>query len=316
MEMDWNAAIEKNREALKRILAMLVAMAEMGTGGQFTFFRRKGGDGPEVARAEKSKLSPELTPAPTLPRRLHRAVLSLLRPAEAAARRLIIVAARGLVVALPPPRLRKPKPKTTEPLLRRFGIAIIMSPADLAREAAARRAAAIRAARPRALCLPLLDPLRCPLSLSKGRFHRRHAPAHAAPRILFPGVTEPFPLPAPPSPRDPVDAARLVLRLEALGRALDDLPGQAKRFARWKARGADALAQRRAHDAAGGQNGDAGGAAVQKKEVGKAGRFVRVWPLRPGRPPGWRRKPVHEVHEVLDVVHGLAFWALEPPDTS
>jgi hypothetical protein len=25
--MDWNAAIEKNREALKRILAMLVAMA-------------------------------------------------------------------------------------------------------------------------------------------------------------------------------------------------------------------------------------------------------------------------------------------------
>ena len=25
--MDWNAAIEKNREALKRVLAMLVAMA-------------------------------------------------------------------------------------------------------------------------------------------------------------------------------------------------------------------------------------------------------------------------------------------------
>ena len=28
--MDWNAAIEKNREALKRVLAMLVAMAGLG----------------------------------------------------------------------------------------------------------------------------------------------------------------------------------------------------------------------------------------------------------------------------------------------
>ncbi len=36
--MDWNAAIEKNREALERILAMLVAMAGLDLGelrGQF-----------------------------------------------------------------------------------------------------------------------------------------------------------------------------------------------------------------------------------------------------------------------------------------
>jgi hypothetical protein len=72
--MDWNAAIEKNREALKRVLAILVAMAGLG-GGETT-----------------------------MPRHLHRAVLGLLRPAEAAARRLIIVTARGLVVALPPAR--------------------------------------------------------------------------------------------------------------------------------------------------------------------------------------------------------------------
>ena len=45
-------------------------------------------------------------------------------------------------------------------------------------------------------------------------------------------------------------------------------------------------------------------------------RSRRLWPLRPGRPPGWQRKPVHEVHEILDVVHGLAVWALESPDTS
>jgi hypothetical protein len=61
--MDWNAAIEKNREALKRVLTMLVAMAGLAGGA-------------------------------TLPRHLHRAVLRLLRPAEAAARRLVIVAAR------------------------------------------------------------------------------------------------------------------------------------------------------------------------------------------------------------------------------
>ena len=30
--MDWNAAIEKNREALKRVLAMLVAMAGLDGG--------------------------------------------------------------------------------------------------------------------------------------------------------------------------------------------------------------------------------------------------------------------------------------------
>jgi hypothetical protein len=45
-------------------------------------------------------------------------------------------------------------------------------------------------------------------------------------------------------------------------------------------------------------------------------RFGRFSPLKPGRPPGWQRKPTHEVHEVLDVLHGLAQWALEPPDTS
>ena len=72
--MDWNAAIEKNRGALKRILAALVAMAGLAGGGD------------------------------TLPRHLHTAVLRLLRPAESAVRRLVIVAARGVVVAPPPPR--------------------------------------------------------------------------------------------------------------------------------------------------------------------------------------------------------------------
>ena len=218
--MDGTQAIERNREALKRILAGVIAMASLPV------LRACGDAGIAGGR-------------PTLPRRLHRAILRLLRPAEAAARRLIIAAARGLVVALPLPRKPRLKPTTAEPLLRRFGIAVVMTPADLARAAILPRLRGRGTAEggggggaPRILSLPLLDPPRRPLS--RGR--RRYVPAHAAPRILFPGVAEPFSLPPPPSADDPIDATRLGLRLAALAAALDDLPGQAKRFARWKAR--------------------------------------------------------------------------------
>jgi hypothetical protein len=109
------------------------------------------------------------------------------------------------------------------------------------------------------------------------------------PRISVPGFSEPFRIPPPPSADDAIDATRLALRLSALARVLDDLPREARRFARWKARR-------------------------------KAGLVRRTWPLRPGRPPGCRPandgRPWHEVDDVLDTVHGLAFWALEKPDTS
>ena len=85
--MDWDGAVRKHGEALKRILALLVAMAGLGPGEPAALVRRKG---------LRSGEAVGLVPAPTLPRRLHRAVLKLLRPAEAAVRRLIIVAARGL----------------------------------------------------------------------------------------------------------------------------------------------------------------------------------------------------------------------------
>ena len=260
--MDWNAAIEKNREALKRILAMLVAMAGLGARGQFTFFPQEGAGASRLAPTEKSKLSPALA----LPRHLHRAVLRLLRPTEAAVRRLIIVAARGMVVALPPVRQRKPN---GGPVIRHeTGPAGIPTPSENSHTPS----------------LPLLDAL--------PRWGRRARPvARGVPRISVPGFSVPFPV-RPKSPDDPIDAARLALRFEALASALDDLPGQARRFARWRAR----------RDSAGAQH--------------RPGRFRRLSPLRPGRPPGGRRRPVHEVHEVLNVVHGLAFWALKSPDTS
>jgi hypothetical protein len=301
--VDWNAAIEKNREALKRVLAMLVGMAGLGCREQFTFFPQDGALSQGLALAEK------LSPAPTLPRHLHRAVLRLLRPAEAAARRLIIVAARGIDVALPPQHTRKPEPaspqarntETAQPILRNGAGAGIVMRRGLMRRTGLQPPAA------RTLSLSSFDPLpRWP--------GRRRPAASGVPRISVPGLTQPFPVPRAPSPDDPIDATRLALRLAALGRALDDLPREARRFASWRARGT-ASAQDINSDAAGAQNGktrDAAGARNRKTH----GPFRRVWPLRPGRPPGWRRSPTHEVHDILDVVHGLAVWALERPDTS
>jgi hypothetical protein len=251
--MDWNAAIEKNREALKCILAALVAMAGLANG-------RSG----------------------TLPRHLHRAVLRLLRPAEAATRRLVIAAARGIVVA--PPRPCQPEPG--QPISGK----------------AAALAGGVVPPGARAIALPLFDTLRLP-SL-------RRPASCGVPRISVPGFSAPFSLPPPPSPDDPVDAARLGRRLAALASALDDLPAHARRFARWRAVRDAISAQDRNRDAAGAQTGESRGLPHRRS------RPRRLWPLRPGRPPGWRRRPGHEVHKVLDAAHGLAFWALERPDTS
>ncbi len=267
--MDGSAAIEWNRQALKRIVAMLVAMAQ-------------------AAECTEARV-------PTLPRHLWLAILRLLRPAEAAARRLIIAATHGLAVTRPRPRKTRPKTKTMEPLLRRLGIAVVMQPADLALAAAAARPLA----RPRTLSLPLLDPLRRPLGAGlvggPKAGGRRLVPPHAAPRIRFPGVAEPSPLPSPPSPDGPMSATRLNQRLAALAAALDDLPGQAVRFARCKARL-------------------------------EAGRLRRTSPLRSGRPPGGRLSrfdpsapcsgKIREIDEILAHTHALAVYALERPDTS
>ena len=86
-------AVDRNHAALKRILASLVAMAGWTAAGN-TFLRACGDAGS----------------ASTLPRHLYVAILRLLRPAEAATRRLVIVLARGIVVSLPPLRAAKPKP--------------------------------------------------------------------------------------------------------------------------------------------------------------------------------------------------------------
>jgi hypothetical protein len=254
--MDWKLAVERNRAALKRILASLLALAALS--------------------------------GPTMPRHLHRAVAKLLRPAEAAARRLIIIAARGIDVPPPkPPRPRKPRPNG---IILRNGVGT-----GLPRDPAAALGRPVRAA-PHRLSLPLFDPLRLP---------RHWRPIQrCTPRILFPG--DPWFVPAPvrplPRPDDPVSATRIAMRLAALAHALDDLPAQARRFARWQAAN-----NRHVHDRNAAQPGT--------RPIRR--RFGRVSALKPGHPPGWRRKKsTHEVHAVLDETHGLALWALRPPDSS
>ena len=254
--MDWDVALERNREALKRILAMLVAMVGLADGET------------------------------TLPRRSHRAILALLRPVEAAARRLVIVVARDLVV-LPRPRKVKPEPDTVF-VRNGKGTGIVLpygvKPSAILPNLVPRRAA------PRPVARPLLDPLpKWPGG--------RHRQVGGVPRILAPGGSEPRLIPGRRrlSPDGRIDATRLVLRLQAVGRALDDLPREARRFARWRCSAA---------------------AAAQNLESGAAGKVRRVWPLRPGRPPGSCRGPAHQVHEVLADLQYFAFRALERRDSS
>lgn len=139
---------------------------------------------------------------------------------------------------------------------------------------------------------PLFDPPR--------RLRRARPASLGVPRITVPGFGHPFAIPPAPAPNDLLDARRLVLRLAALSHVLDDLPRQARRYALWRSRR------------------DAERARFRNSE--KAGRGQRVWPLRagrpPGRPPANSRRPRHAVHDILEATHGLAFWALESPDTS
>jgi hypothetical protein len=92
----------------------------------------------------------------TLPRHLHRFVLRLLRPAEASMRRLIIIAARGIVVTLPKVYDRKARPR--KPPLNRsngYGTNIVIRRGPLPEWAKA-----LMPKRSPRLSLPLLDPMK------------------------------------------------------------------------------------------------------------------------------------------------------------
>jgi hypothetical protein len=228
--MDWDLAIKRNSKALKAIVEVLFAL--LGLNGTHAASR--------------------------IPRSLHSAVLGVLRPAESAVRRLIVIAARGVVVKFAPSR-----PMTEGRKIVRGG-----------------------GSRPPSF--QLFDPRKRLKPVRAMKFNR------LAPRIYFfgpdPRVAALFPAPRPvveppPPPDGRISATRLHRRLNALKSALEDLPRQAKRLVRWQ----------------------------ERRKSSPDRKFLS--PLRPGLPPGYRRKPIHEVDEVLIECDGLA-WEAMKPDTS
>lgn len=165
--MNWALAIDRNRKDLLRIVAGLFAVAGVGL--------------------EKGRL----------PRMVYLSLLSLLRPAEAAARRIIAIAARDVV---PVPRRSVAQPPTGRVTC-----------------VGERQRAYFR----------LFDP--------RKRVRIAGGPGKGADiRLSVPGIAEPvFMARVPDAPRD---ARQLELRMRALKDALEDIPAQARRMAQARAK--------------------------------------------------------------------------------
>jgi hypothetical protein len=195
-----------------------------------------------------------------IPQALHSAVLRILHPAESAVRRLIIISARGLVVKVAPSH---PMPK---------GQVIGKNDGN------------------RLPAFQLYDTRKDFPELRQ----RRVKYAKYPPRIHFFGPDSKVddlwpgrpPVVAPVSPPDGlINAERLSRRLQVLQLALENLPRQARRMARWRLR----------------------------RENMQSPKFKS--PLRPGPPPGRRKRHIHPIDEILADCHALAWEALRT-DTS
>lgn len=224
--MDWDVIIDRNRQALKTIVAALFALGGLAEGA--------------VVRM--------------MPRPVHRALLMVLRPAESALRRLIVIAARGLVL----------KPRAPRPM--DFGLRPVSAGKD---------------ERIPAFCL--FDPLKA--------FHVDDFDANSLLRHGFvSGSVNNMQMSIAEDKL--VDGQSLCHRLNALRHALDNVPGQARRLARFQAR--------------------------RDEKLRRKGPFrpVRMSPMRPGLAPGYRQRMVHPVDAVLRDCHYFAIEALNQPDSS
>jgi hypothetical protein len=231
--MDWPLAISRNRDALRSIVVALFAMTGMVKGGMLT----------------------------TLPRNLYLMTLAILRPAESAVRRLIVIAAQGLS----PSRAVSRKPGGWPDLPTCGG--------DVG--------AADRGGRAGRKAFQLFDPLKSFDPDDIWDVEPQFESGFGLTRSGYSSTENDS------NPR--LDATLLGQRLDALRRALDTIPHQARRLARWQQRRDAAL---------------------------KAAKPTRISPMRPGLPPGWRERRLHEVDDVLRECHGLANDLLNAPDTS
>ena len=196
-------------------------------------------------------LSTLLGSGPVVRRALWRRVLASLVPMESALRRLIFVLARDMTAA-PPPRPEG-------------------AGAERRAKAGGNRGAAFR----------LTDRPRIPVAPAATCSPR------SVPRVLFLGEG-PEPRAPVPMEDDPVDCAALRRRIAAMAAALDDMPAQARRLARWLARG---------------------------ERDRRAGRWRRPYPFRSGRPPGHRAHGRGDADETLADCHDLAVRCLRMIET-
>jgi hypothetical protein len=197
-----------------------------------------------------------------LPRHVYSAALILLKPAESAVRRLIIIAARGIAVKL----------KLSAARVFPGGLSIKSNPDRVP-----------------AFCL--IDPLK---RFAPEDFEWGKSKAQEFPRISVPGLFDPV---FPPQPAldngDMVASASLGRRVQALRFALDNLPREARRLARWKAR------------------------RELARQSGLKSKPGRLSPFRPGFAPGYHRSKPQEADEILSECHHFAREAWdEKPDTS
>ncbi len=229
--LDWPLAITRNTEALRKIVAVMFAMLHgvdrgssplsvgLGSSPLSVSFAdtspRKRGEVKSSAELLTSPLWGEVSAKPTerglradananptftLPYRLYAAILMILRPAESALRRLIVIAARGLVL----------KPRAAHQKLPNF-------PAFAATNAA------------RIPSFALLDPLK--------HFSLEDFNQNADPHTSFSSSWDPSDFATSLSqPDEPINATLLFSRMRALRAALSDIPKQARRLARWQTR--------------------------------------------------------------------------------
>jgi hypothetical protein len=217
--MDWQLAISRNREALTTIIVALIKLLGLTDGGVLT----------------------------TLPTDIYVRALGIIRPAESAVRRLIMIAALQLSPNMSSPR--RSRNCTTDFAFSKH-----------------RHESYIPT-----FCL--IDPL---------KNFNNEAPNCASLQVSFDGNYK-------LEDTKQISAHALGHRLLALKNALDNLPREAKRLARWYAARNLALRQNKPH---------------------------RMSPMRPGSPVGLPRRHLSEVQEVLRECHLLASNARDQNDSS
>ncbi len=215
--MDWQLVINRNREALLTLIVALMASLGLAPNGQLT----------------------------TLPQFLYARALLIIRPAESALRRLIMIAA----LQLNPRGVTLPKSRERN--------------ADFVRQNPR--------VEPRLPTFDLIDPLKT---------FGEEAPDYSTFGSAQGDES---------ADRTPIPADALGRRLLALKNALESIPAQAKRLARWYAARDLALSQNQPH---------------------------RLSPIRPGPPPYSRRDKRSEMDKLLTECHLMAIHARDGHDSS